>query len=50
MRPVNPAMARQIAAGVLMDTTDQTFDMTQTLQKYPGPLVRLEDIARQPQA
>jgi uncharacterized protein YbjT (DUF2867 family) len=46
MRPFNPAMSRQIAAGIFMDTADQTFDMTQTLKLYPAQLTRLEDYVR----
>jgi NADH dehydrogenase len=46
MRPFNPPLSRQIAAGVFMDTADMTFDPSQTLQKYPVQLTRLEDYAR----
>jgi uncharacterized protein YbjT (DUF2867 family) len=46
MRPIKPALARQIAAGVYMDTADQTFDMTRTLTQYPAQLTRLEMVAR----
>jgi uncharacterized protein YbjT (DUF2867 family) len=46
MRPLNPGFSRQIAAGINMDTTDQTFDMTETLKRYPMPLTRLEDFVR----
>ena len=46
MRPFNPALARQIAAGVFMDTADQTFDMSETLKLYPVKLTRLEDYVR----
>ena len=46
MRPVNPAFGRQVAAGVLMDTQDMTLDPTQTLQRFPGPLRRMEEVAR----
>ena len=30
-----------------MDTTDQSFDMTGTLQRFPGQLTRMEDWAQQ---
>jgi uncharacterized protein YbjT (DUF2867 family) len=46
VRPVNPALSRQIAAGVYMDTEDQTFDMTETLRRFPVSLTRLEDVVR----
>ncbi len=45
-RPFNPFLSRQIAAGVQMDTTDQTLDMTATLQRFPMTLRRLEDVVR----
>jgi NADH dehydrogenase len=44
-RPFNPVLSRMITAGINFDTTDQTFDMTATLKKYPVPLMRLEDYA-----
>jgi len=46
MRPFNPALGRQIAAGVHMDTADQTLDMTDTLTRFPVQLTRLEEIVR----
>jgi hypothetical protein len=46
MRPFNPALSRQIAAGVYMDTEDQTVDMTDTLKRFPVQLRRLEDVVR----
>jgi uncharacterized protein YbjT (DUF2867 family) len=46
MRPVSPTLSRQIAAGVYMDTHDQTLDMTETLKRFPVPLRRLEDVVR----
>jgi uncharacterized protein YbjT (DUF2867 family) len=46
MRPFNPALSRQIAAGVYMDTEDQTLDMTGTLTRFPVRLRRLEDVVR----
>jgi len=46
LRPLNPALSRQIAAGVQMDTRDQTMDMTETLKRFPMPLTRLDDVVR----
>lgn len=46
MRPFNDTLSRQIAAGVYMDTEDQTLDMTDTLKRFPLPLRRLEDVVR----
>jgi hypothetical protein len=31
---------------VYMDTEDQTFDMTETLRRFPVSLTRLEDVVR----
>lgn len=46
-RPFNPLLSLQITGGILMDTTDQSFDPTATLEQYPVELVRLEEVARQ---
>ncbi|MCI0514165.1 hypothetical protein L0128_13190, partial [candidate division KSB1 bacterium] len=46
-RPFNPVMSRMVTAGINFDTTDQTFDMTATLKKYPMTLTRLEDYVRE---
>jgi uncharacterized protein YbjT (DUF2867 family) len=46
MRRLNPTLSRQIAAGVYMDTEDQTLDMTETLKRFPVSLSRLEDVVR----
>jgi uncharacterized protein YbjT (DUF2867 family) len=35
MRPVNPTMARQIQAGVVMDTEDMTLDIAEFGPRYP---------------
>jgi len=40
-------MSRMITAGINFDTTDQTFDMTETLKTYPMQLTRLEDYVRE---
>lgn len=38
-KPVNPAIARQIQAGVVMDTQPQAFDASATRRLYPSILV-----------
>jgi uncharacterized protein YbjT (DUF2867 family) len=45
MRPFNPAMSRQIAAGIVMDTADWTFDPSRTLKQFPVQLTKLEEYA-----
>jgi NADH dehydrogenase len=35
MRPLTPALARQIQAGVVLDTRDMTFDASETMRRYP---------------
>lgn len=35
LRPVNAALARQIQAGVVMDTTDMSFDPWETRHRFP---------------
>jgi uncharacterized protein YbjT (DUF2867 family) len=47
MRPVNPTLARQIQAGVVMDTRDMSFDPSETMRRYPSiPLTRLAEVVR----
>lgn len=46
LRPIKPALSAQIAAGVYMDSADQTLDMTETLKRFPMTLTRLEDVVR----
>jgi uncharacterized protein YbjT (DUF2867 family) len=46
MRPLNPAMSRQIGAGINMDTTDQTIEMGATLKEFPLRLTTLEEVIR----
>ncbi len=47
MRPVNPALARQIQAGVVMDTRDMSFEPTDTSRRYPSiPLTSIADVVR----
>jgi uncharacterized protein YbjT (DUF2867 family) len=36
LRPVNPTMARQIQAGVVMDTADMSFDPSETSRRFPS--------------
>ena len=36
MRRINPFLARQARAGVIMDTTDMTFDPAETSRRFPG--------------
>ena len=36
MRPVNPSLARQIQASIVMDTRDMTFDASELLRRYPS--------------
>jgi len=45
-RPVNPALSRQVAMGIFMDTADQAFDMSAILKRYPMELTRLEEVVR----
>src|SRR5215211_1550888 len=45
MRPVNPTLARQIQAGVVMDTYDMSFDPSDTDRRYPSiPLTSLAEV------
>jgi uncharacterized protein YbjT (DUF2867 family) len=47
MRPLNPTLARQIQAGVVMDTTDMSFDPSETNRRYPSiTLTSLADVVR----
>jgi hypothetical protein len=47
MRPVNPTMARQIHAGIVMDTADMAFDPSETTHHYPSiSLTSLADVVR----
>jgi uncharacterized protein YbjT (DUF2867 family) len=47
LRPLNPTLARQIQAAVVMDTTDMSFDPTALRQRYPAlPFTRFEDVVR----
>jgi uncharacterized protein YbjT (DUF2867 family) len=47
MRPVNPAMAGLIAAAVVMDTTDMTFEPSETGSRFPSVSpTNLADVVR----
>jgi uncharacterized protein YbjT (DUF2867 family) len=46
MRPVNPALSRQIASGVVMDTQDMSFDPAEMLTLLPMRLTRMEEVVR----
>ena len=47
MRPLNPSMARQVQAGIVMDTRPQAFDALQARKGYPLiPFTRLADVVR----
>jgi uncharacterized protein YbjT (DUF2867 family) len=47
MRPVKPALARLIQAGVAMDTRDMSFDPTDLMRRYPSiSLTPLADVVR----
>jgi hypothetical protein len=47
-KPINPAMARQIQAGVVMDTQPQAFDASATRRRYPSiPATNLAAAIRQ---
>ncbi|MEI6224668.1 MAG: SDR family oxidoreductase [Deltaproteobacteria bacterium] len=46
LRPVNPGLARQVAAGVVMDTADMTFEMREPLGPSPLRFTRVADVAR----
>jgi uncharacterized protein YbjT (DUF2867 family) len=47
MRVFNPMLSLQMTGGILMDTENNTCDMSDILRQYPVKLVRLEEIARQ---
>ena len=47
MRPVNPTLARQIQAGVVMDTHDMSFDPSEINRRYPSiSLTSLAEVVR----
>lgn len=46
LRPINPALARQIRAGIQMDTTRQDFDVTETAREFGLEPTTLETVVR----
>jgi uncharacterized protein YbjT (DUF2867 family) len=47
LRPVKPTMARQIQAGIVMDTQDMSFDTAETKRRYPLVVpTRLAEVVR----
>jgi uncharacterized protein YbjT (DUF2867 family) len=47
MRPLNPTLARQIQAAIVMDTTDGSFDPTALRRRFPTmPFTSLGDVVR----
>jgi hypothetical protein len=44
--PFNPCLSQVMAISIWHDTTDQTFDPSALLQRYPMTLTRLADWAR----
>jgi uncharacterized protein YbjT (DUF2867 family) len=47
MRPINPALARVIQAGVIMDTQDMSFDPADLMRRYPSiSLTPLAEVVR----
>jgi uncharacterized protein YbjT (DUF2867 family) len=47
MSLMNPVMARQIKAGIVMDTRPQAFDASETRRLYPStPITSLADVVR----
>jgi uncharacterized protein YbjT (DUF2867 family) len=47
MRPLNATLARQIQAGIVMDTQDMSFDASEMRRRYPAiSYTSLEDVIR----
>jgi NADH dehydrogenase len=47
MRPINPILARQAHAGVIMNTRDMSIDTSETVRRYPSITpTRFEDVVR----
>lgn len=47
MKPINPSMARQVQAGIVMDTRPQAFDASTTRGRYPSiPVTNLAEVVR----
>ncbi|KAA3659095.1 MAG: hypothetical protein DWQ04_23265 [Chloroflexi bacterium] len=47
LRPFHPGLSQIMKSSILFDTTDQTFDMSKTLQTYSVTLTKLEDWVRE---
>lgn len=47
LRPFHPGLSQVMQFSLWADTTDQTFDPSETLKKYPVQLTRLEDWVQQ---
>jgi uncharacterized protein YbjT (DUF2867 family) len=43
MRPFNPVLSRQLGMAILLDSGEQSCDMTETLKLFPLHLTRLEE-------
>jgi uncharacterized protein YbjT (DUF2867 family) len=46
LRPFDGGLSRQMAAGIHLNTSDQTFDASSLLEEFPLQLTRLEELAR----
>jgi hypothetical protein len=47
MKPINPTMARQVQAGLIMDTRPQAFDALEARSRYPSiPVTSLAEVVR----
>ena len=46
MQPINPALSRQIRAGIYMDTADLRYDMSETASEFGIQLTPMEEFAR----
>ena len=47
MKAINPSMARQVQAGIVMNTRPQAFDASETRRQYPSiPITTLAEVVR----
>ena len=46
MQPINPAVSRQIRAGIYMDTSNLCYDMAETASAFGVQLTPFEEVAR----
>jgi uncharacterized protein YbjT (DUF2867 family) len=46
MQPINPALSRQIRAGIYMDTANLCYDMAETARAFGVQLTPFEEVAR----